>query len=354
MKILLIGGTGAMGTHLAKLASAAGWEVFVTSRRQRVNEPNIQFLCGNAHDDHFLSSLLKGSYDIIVDFMIYQTDAFANRVERMLAACSQYFYLSSARVYADSESPLTEESPRLLDVCDDKDYLMTKEYALLKARQEDLLFESQRSNWTIIRPYITFSETRLQLGVLEKEDWLFRALKGRTVVFSREISERTTTLTYGRDVAEAILLLCGVEKSKSQVFHATSDTTIRWSDVLDVYLKAVSNYTQSKPAVELLSLEDFLKTHSAHYQVIYDRLYDRVFDNSKISTIAGWKSSKCVPEVLSDCLEVFLKAPLFDEINWAKEGIRDQYVSEREHLTEVKGVKNKLRYVRSRYLTSKK
>ena len=40
-----------------------------------------------------------------------------------------------------------------------------------------------------------------QLGVLEKELWLYRALNGRTIVFSKDIAEKSTTLTYGYDVA---------------------------------------------------------------------------------------------------------------------------------------------------------
>ena len=56
----------------------------------------------------------------------------------------------------------------------DEEYLKTDEYALSKARQEDILHRSGKNNWTVIRPYITYSEIRLQLGVLEKELWLYR------------------------------------------------------------------------------------------------------------------------------------------------------------------------------------
>ena len=72
---------------------------------------------------------------------------------------------------------------RLLDVSHDSIYLKTDEYALAKARQEDILRKSGKNNWTIIRPYITYSESRLQLGVLEKEAWLYRALKGFQEMF---------------------------------------------------------------------------------------------------------------------------------------------------------------------------
>lgn len=65
-------------------------------------------------------------------------------------------------------SLINEETPRLLDMIKDEEYLNTDEYALSKARQENILHEAGCNNWTIIRPYITFSETRLHLGYLKR------------------------------------------------------------------------------------------------------------------------------------------------------------------------------------------
>ena len=59
---------------------------------------------------------------------------------------------------------ITEESERLLDTSIDQDFLSTDEYSLTKARQEDILQSSKQKNWTIIRPYITYGTSRLQLG----------------------------------------------------------------------------------------------------------------------------------------------------------------------------------------------
>ncbi len=67
-------------------------------------------------------------------------------------------------------------SPRLVDVCTDPEYLSIDEYGMAKGREENLLRETGRTNWTIIRPYITYNSNRIQLGVYEKENWLRRAL----------------------------------------------------------------------------------------------------------------------------------------------------------------------------------
>ena len=54
-------------------------------------------------------------------------------------------FLSSSRVYASQESPIREDSMRLLDVSHDSIYLKTDEYALAKARQEDILRKSGKT-----------------------------------------------------------------------------------------------------------------------------------------------------------------------------------------------------------------
>jgi len=172
MKILMLGGTGAMGVPLGKILVEKGHSVYVTSRTAHSSQNKINYILGNAQDDSFFKDTLKEVWDVIIDFMAYSTVTFKRRLDSLLDATSQYVFLSSARVYSQSEVPITEETPRLLDVLTDETYLKTDEYALSKARQENLLRDSGRQNWTVIRPSITFSEIRLQLGVLEKESHL--------------------------------------------------------------------------------------------------------------------------------------------------------------------------------------
>lgn len=242
MKVLLLGGTGAMGSHLATLLANDATDVAVTSRNRSGISGAVRYLGGDAHDMDFLAGVLSEPWDAIVDFMVYNTPAFGNRLRTLLGATAQYVFISSARVYAKSASPLIEDSPRLLDVSTDKAFLATDEYALTKARQEDLLRQSDRSNWTIIRPYITYSEARLQLGVLEKEDWLYRALKGKAIVFSSDIARKHTTLTYGRDVSRGIRAIIGQSGALGEAFHITADDAIGWDKAMSVYLDVLERH----------------------------------------------------------------------------------------------------------------
>lgn len=88
--------------------------------------------------------------------------------------------------------------------------------------------DSGSNNWTIIRLYFTYNDQRLQLGVYEKENWLYRVLCGRTIVMSADIADGTTLLAYGLDVATVVENLIGNEEGFGQVFYIVYQETTIW------------------------------------------------------------------------------------------------------------------------------
>lgn len=350
MYILLLGGTGAMGAHLTQiLSNRGGVKLTVTTRTYRPDRDNVEYAQGNAHDMTFLGRLLSAKpWDAIVDFMVYNTDEFRRRVQCLLCSTKQYVYLSSSRVYAESAKPITEDSPRLLDVCKDAEYLATDEYALTKARQENILRESGHANWTIIRPYITFSEIRLQLSPMEKENWLFRALHGRSVVFSEDLASKRTTLTYGYDVARGIAAIISRKEALGETFHITADENHTWTEILDTYLDAIGRNTGSRPKVVME--QKWQQYHGGGIsQVKYDRIYDRVFDNSKISRFIDTSTFKPTLQALSDCIDAFVKHPTFQYVDAASEAGKDKLAHEVTPVTQIPGGKQKVKYLLVRF-----
>ena len=306
-KVLLLGGTGALGAHLRDILAEQGFEVWVTSRSAHADAPHIHYLQLDAMDFGAFKKLTASRWDAIVDFMIYPPKTFEARLDVFLRQTDQYVSLSSARVYADAGmTPLVEDSPRLLDTVGDAEYLKTNEYVLAKAREEDILrAKGTAGNWTIIRPYVTFSEERLQLGTLEKEQWLKRALEGRPIVFSRDIAEKLTTLTYGRDVARGMAAVIGRKEACGETFHITSPRQMRWSEVLDLYVKVLADVLGKAPKVVLTRESAQLRT-PGRYQVKYDRAFNRRFDNAKIGRFVDVGSFRDPKEALESCLRAFL------------------------------------------------
>lgn len=282
MRVLILGGTGAMGVHVSELLTRMGHQVTVTSRRQRAsNDPNLTYRTGNAKDKSFLNGLLSTRWDAIIDFMIWSTPEFRERAASFLNATGQYVFVSSYRVYADSPV-IRENSPRLLDTIDDPDYLATDEYALAKARCEDMLLESGRTNWTIVRPAVTYDGSgRFQLAVHESDAWLWRAQRRIPVPLPDEILRKQATMTWGGDVARMIALLIGNDQAMGEAFTVSTAEHQTWRTVADIYARIVPLVVKDCPMAE------FEQAHGAKYQIRYDRMYDRIIDNSKILTATG-------------------------------------------------------------------
>ncbi|PTP60931.1 epimerase [Vibrio splendidus] len=350
MKILLLGGTGAMGSYLAPLLSDDGIDTFVTSRKIRESKGNINYIQGDAHDIEFLKGILAESWDVIIDFMVYSTLDFKERVDLLLDNTNQYVFLSSSRVYADSSEELSESSPRLLDISKDKSYLDTDEYALTKALQENILTASGKINWTIIRPYITYSKDRLQLGVLEKEDWLYRALNGRTIVFSKDIYSKFTTMTHGLDVARGIKALINNSSAFGETVHITSKESNEWSVILEIYLSVLEKKMGYRPKFILQDLSSFIECKPAEYQIIYDRLFNRKFGNDTLSLYIDNSEFTKVDIGIDECLSEFIENAKFNDINWKLEALKDRLTKERTSLKEILGLKQKAKYLIYRYL----
>lgn len=351
-RVLLLGGTGAMGAHLTRILVGQGDDVYVTTRNCRLSEKGITYMQGDAHDTEFLDGLLQESWDAIVDFMVYHTEEFSLRVSQLLKATKQYIFISSARVYGPTTSPdelINEETPRLLDMIKDEEYLNTDEYALSKARQENILRKLGCNNWTIIRPYITYSETRLQLGVLEKEDWLWRAINGYSIVFSKDIAMHYTTLTYGYDVSQGIAGLIGLPAALGEVYHITTDEAYKWEEILEVYLHTLEKYLGHRPKVVMTDKCLNLQFPTMQYQVKYCRLFDRCFDNSKIRHAVPTLRFKHTKDEIESCLHTFLESPFFSSPTLLLNAQMDRMTGERMRLNMYSALGTRLKYLVARY-----
>lgn len=290
LKVLILGGTGSMGVPLTKILVEQGCRVFVTTRNNISNIPSfgVEYIYGNAMDDSFLQSTLKENYDVVVDFMSYSTELFEKRVNLLLATTKQYIYLSSGRIFDNKEIPITEKTNKLLDVCKDEKFILSDEYAVAKAKQEIILKKSKQSNWTIVRPYITYNFNRIQLGIYEKETWLYRAMNKQPFVFSLDMANCYTTFTSGNDVAYAISKLINNPLAICEDFNIVSSESKKWSEIIEIYSRIFQEYGMNLNIVYKETDLDIQKRFpEKKYQFIFDRNTNRIFDNSKILSIIG-------------------------------------------------------------------
>ena len=344
-KYLILGGTGPIGIGITNLLSQGeGNKVYITTRQViKSQTQNVIYITGDAHDNTFLSPLLESAnWDAIIACMIYSYFEFEARLDNLLINTKQYIYMSSATVFAESTEPITEKSPKLLDVCKDESFVYSDVYAITKARQEKLLQESKYRNWTIARPYITYGDYRLQLGCTEKEYWLYGALQYRPIVFAKDISEKYVTMTDCNDVGKSIVALLGNPQALSTDFNVVNNHALKWMDVLNIYLDALEQYHGYRPKVYLTPKYETYQGGGRYEDYVYDRLYNRIFSNNKLSEIIDVTTFTTPQEGLTKCVRNFIEKPQFKSINFISEIYKARLTDEWPSLNEIKGLRKKI------------
>lgn len=349
MKILIMGGTGAIGSSLVKILSICN-DVFVTSRYFHKNDHNISYIQGDAKDENFLDSILEQHFDVIVDFMVYRTVEFEYRMKKLLDNSKQYVFISSSRCYANSDNPIVESSDRLLDVVEDDEYLQTDDYALAKAREEDLLRNSGNKNWTIIRPYITYNAHRLQLGCYEKEYWLYRVLQNKTLVIPEDIADSVTTITFGQDVANCIAKLIGNNKALGECFTVATQESHTWREIQEIYFDIIEKKMGRRPKVIYIKDSNSLYGVCDECQIKYDRVYNRQFNIQKLNEIIGKYDFQATRKGIERCINDFIDNPSWGRISSKYEAWADRRTKEYTKLSIFKELREKLRYIKWRFV----
>lgn len=295
-KVLVLGGTGAMGTYLVPKLADKGYRVDVVALDKAVSDrKNVTYITADAGDMRFMQKLLENRYDAIVDFLYHDTIRFSERFETFLKNTDHYLFLSSYRVYGDDKI-ITENSPRLLEVSEDKEFLATDDYSLYKARSENMLRASKYTNWTILRPAITFSTTKYQLINLEAYHFVRRARQGKSILMPEGVMQHIGTMSWAGDIAEMISRLVLNPDAMCETYTLSTAENHTWGEIADFYKDIIGlSYIPVDMETYLKVIEKDIYQKDHYYKLVYDRFYDRRVDNSKILKATGMKQSELMP-----------------------------------------------------------
>ena len=296
-RVLVLGGTGAMGIYTVPELAAKGYLVDVLSMDQ-VSSANqaVKHYCVDAKNDDVLRDFMRNNrYDAVIDYLIYETRDFSRRVNFLLENTDHYIFLSTYRIYDNKEHPVKETSPRLLDASEDDQFLQyaDREYSLYKAQQENVLRASGYKNWSIVRPAITFSKFRYQLVTQEAAVIIRRAMEGKIVVLPESAMNVQATMSWAGDVAKMFAGLVLNPKAYGETFSLCTAEHHTWREIAQMYTEIVG--------LKYVTVDDdtYLNIHGsrpfADYQLRYDRCFDRIMDNSKILQVTGLTQQDLTP-----------------------------------------------------------
>ena len=294
-RVLLIGGTGTLGSYAATELLTMGYRVDCIARRDMmVYNRNYTYIQGTATDELLEQLFEKTRYDCIVDFNEYPDwKAYPKRGELLLKNTDQLIFLSSYRVYADCQHPITEDAPQLYKVVEDQKFLEEETYAIPKSHEEDYLRGSGYSNWTIVRPVISFSHFRFDLITQSSMVMLPRILQHKKVLLPECCRDVVAGVCWAGNVGKMLARLCCNEKALGEAYTLGTGEKYTWGEVANMYTEVTGLEFEWTDIETYLSVAT-RRRYMDRCILLYDRIWDRTVDNSKVMEATGMRSEDVV------------------------------------------------------------
>ncbi len=313
MKILLTGGAGFIGSHLAEALVANGDSVIALDDLSTGNSANLTNLKNNPNFEFVSGSILDSS---LVDALIQKVDgimhfAAAVGVEKILddpigslktnligsenvltsAAKSNKptILASTSEIYGkNTEVPLTEESDRVLG----SPLLSRWTYSEAKAIDESIAIALHKKyNWCvkIVRLFNTVGPRQSAAYGMVIPRFIKAALNNEPLIVHGDGSQQRV-FCHIDDAIAGILSLWKSLKGSGEAFNlgGFEETTI-----LDL-AKRIIESTKSTSKIELKPYTD-LKPG-------FEDIARRFPDTSKLQSLTGWKATKNLETIISETI----------------------------------------------------
>lgn len=229
MKLLLIGGTGFLGSHLVEAALKREHELTLFNRGQSNTTlfPHVEQLHGNR--DGGLSILQGRRWDAVIDTCGYVPRVVRASAYAVANMTDHYTFISSISVHADFSKAGIDELAPVATLADERVEDVTNEtYGALKALSEQAAERAMPGRTLVIRP-------GLIVGPGDRTDrftyWPYRVAQGGEMLAPGDSNQQTQFID-ARDLATWIIRM--VEERKTGTYNATGpDYALAMGSFLD-------------------------------------------------------------------------------------------------------------------------
>lgn len=241
MHVLIVGGTGVLSSAVTSEALSQGISVTMINRGNNHIPDGVELIKADKNDASAIERGLDNrSFDAVIDFLCYTDDETEKSISLYSKYTNQYFYISSCAVYnteALNGMIGDEESPKVLDIWE---YSVSKWASEKKVLQ---LAKSNNINYTIIRPCVTYGDTRIPYGISPMYGYhgtlIARILHEKPIIRWNGGVNRCNIMRV-EDFAVGVIGLIGNEKAYNEAFNICGDEMPSFNDVL-VALSKVLN-----------------------------------------------------------------------------------------------------------------
>lgn len=324
MEILLIGGTGVLSTAVSNEALKRGIRVTMINRGHSKIPANVTLIQANKDNLHYIASQLEGKlYDAVIDFLCYTDEQTTKSFNFYKNYTKQYFYISSCAVYDTRKGvECKEDSPKVLPIWKYSVDKWASEVHLQKLAAE------AKKNYTIIRPCVTYGNTRIPYGIMPAYSYHWtlaaRILAGKPIITWNNGENRCNMMRV-EDFAVGVVGLIGNPKAYNEAFNVCGDETPTFRKVIDV----VSEYL-GKKAITIDVDKDFYANEisSRKGELLGGRCIDSINSNSKIKdAVPEFKQTILIKEGVKMTLDAYKLMIYQKGIDWTFDADTDRIIA---------------------------
>ncbi len=305
MKLLIIGGTGLLSGALVQEAVRNGIEVTVLNRGRKSKNTikGVKVIKADFHNEEDVIAALQGKhFDAAIDFICFNKEQMEYSVRLLAQHCNQYIFISSACVYNYAIPGMkTEDSEKVFEKWT---------YSVNKWASECYLRDiakKQNINYTIIRPCITYDDSRIPYGIMPPYGYHWtivgRILEGKPII---RWNEGTTKWNMMRveDFVVGLVGVIGNKKAYNQAYNISGDHAYSWNDVINCIERVVNK----KAICYDMSSDEYTQLSNDVKGNIYGRSYDLICSNQKIKNlILEFKTNYDLQEGIRKTIEAYKK-----------------------------------------------
>lgn len=307
LNILIVGGTGVISYAVVNEALNKGINVTCINRgksHQQILPKNVEVIIADYHNRALLEKKLNNRhFDAVIDVLCYNEKDIDYSVSVFKDKCKQYIFFSSCAVYnkGNGDYECTEDSPLINPVWD---------YSINKVKCENRLIhlaQKYKFNYTIVRPAVTYGNTRIPYGVTPPYGYhgtlIMRIMNHKPIILWDE-GKAYSTITRVEDFAKGLIGLLGNAQAYNQAFHIVGDERYTWKAVIDT----LGEILGEKPLYFSITKEEYAKeVPEKKGEILGGRGISQLLDNSKLK--------KVVPDF---CTHISLKEGLQMTVDYYK------------------------------------
>jgi UDP-glucose 4-epimerase len=319
MKILLTGGAGFIGSHLAEKLISEGHSVTALDNLSTGSSANLDSLKGSSDFKLVEASMLDRA---IVDQLVADSDgvihlgaalgvqrilerpyesfiANTQGTENLIIAAAEskkkIFIASTSEIYGKNpEQPLNEESDRVIG----SPKLLRWAYSEAKAIDESLgqmFAQSHGLSYVVGRFFNTVGPRQSGMYGMVLPRFVSAALKGEALEVHGD-GLQTRTFCHVLDSIDAVMRLFLSSEAIGEAFNIGGEGEISIKDLA----QKVIDITGSKSEIKYIS-------YQSAYPQGFDEMMRRVPDTSKLRSYTGWSPKRNLDEIIND-IQLSLKS----------------------------------------------